>query len=144
MRMTRLEDGRVAWYQARADDCLRPALATLLQVLPEDLPDPEIDKCLANGMDPEDVNRLAHSELQAYLAGYGLRAVFHSSPPADRHCWIGISPGDGRSRFGDHCVVMDGEDIVHDPAEGFPTPAGTKVAPTEEITRGITLEEIAQ
>lgn len=37
-----LPDGRVAFYQRRPDDCMRAAVATLLQVHIVDVPDPRI------------------------------------------------------------------------------------------------------
>ena len=135
-----LPDGRTAFRQERLDDCLRPCIATVLQVHLSDVPDPQIDACRDAGMSPEEINRMAMSEMQSYLAGFGLRAVFHSRAPVERDSWIGVSPGSGR--FQSHTVVMERENIVHDPAEGFPVPPGCKVAPVTEISGGITLDPL--
>ena len=125
---------------AAPDDCLAPCIATVLQVHIIDVPDPQIDAQLAAGEDPDAVNEQARSELAAYLARFALRCVFHDRVPLDRPAWIGLSPGAGR--FDGHAVVMNGSRIVHDPAEGFPVPAGCSVAPVREISAGLTLDPL--
>jgi hypothetical protein len=47
-----LPDGRMAFYQRRADQCMACAVATLLQVHIADVPDPQIDAQLAAGTLP--------------------------------------------------------------------------------------------
>jgi hypothetical protein len=132
-----LADGRTAWRQEREDDCLRPCIATIMQVPIWAVPDPRIDERLAAGHDPDAIAREARAALDAFLAGHDLRAVWHRDVPLEGD-WIGVSPGAGR--FADHTVLMRGEAIVFDPAEGFPVPDGYKVAPITRISAGITLE----
>jgi hypothetical protein len=135
--VVRLDDGRTGFYQRRADDCMRAALATLMQVPIWEIPDPRLDERLAAGEDPDDIDRNAGAELEHFLAGYGLKLVKHSHVPLEGD-WIGVSRGDGP--FGDHTVIMRDDKVAFDPAEGFPTPPGYKVAPVTEVCGGYTLE----
>jgi hypothetical protein len=74
----------------RTDDCLRPAIATVLQVPPCEIPDPRIDERMAAGNTALDVSREGWAELRAWLAHRGLEIAIHEPFP-DRERWIGVA-----------------------------------------------------
>jgi hypothetical protein len=85
-------------------------VATLLDIPLEDVPDPQIDACLAAGMSPEDVNQHSKAELNAYLLGHGYRLTFHKRAPVHRDALDRDLPGSWAVR--DHTVVMSYGQIV--------------------------------
>lgn len=112
----RLADGTLGYWveKNRADDCLRAALATCLQVAPEDVPDPRLDDRRDQGWSVERVEFYAREELAEWLDGRGLRKVVHRRPPTWRRRWIGVICRSGV--FSDHCLVMSRGELLHDPA----------------------------
>lgn len=115
-RTMRLADGTVGYSVRflREDDCFAAAVATILQVPPEDVPDPRLDERLAAGENPEEVNRTAWREFEIWLAGRGLTMIVHRSVPVDAERWIGVVPL--RGWFQNHCLVMSRSRLLHDPA----------------------------
>jgi hypothetical protein len=112
----RLADGTLGYYvrAPRSDDCFAAAIATVLQVPIEDVPDPRLDERLAAGETPEHINRSAQDQLRRWLAGRGLRMVTHRMLPARHRRWIAVIPM--RGHFNDHCIVMARDQLLFDPA----------------------------
>ena len=119
-RSTRLRDGSVGFYGRlpRTDDCQAAALATVLQVPIEEIPDPNVDERLLAGEDPAEIHRSAYAELEAWLERRRLRAVLHRKVPAARSRWLGVVPLGGW--FENHCLVMVRGEVLHDPVLDFP------------------------
>ncbi len=134
--VVRLPTGHRAWYQRREDDCFCAALATLMQVDIEQLPDPRIDERLEAGDDPEVIDREAGQALAVWLTVRGWRLAYHATPPVDRGAWIGVSPGEGP--FSDHCLVMCLDRFVHDPASNW----SAQVQHIFEVDHGYTIEPL--
>jgi hypothetical protein len=156
-----LRDGLVGYCMepGRADGCLQPAIATVLQVSPRLIPDPRIDERIAAGDSHAAIVSEYWTELDAWLADRGLQAVFHDVSAGFPDCerWVGVcrSPGFGelldqmsklpkrdvRRRifakvveeyalaFNDHCVVMCRDAIFFDPAVGLRPPPGHRACP---------------
>ena len=129
----RLEDGSVGWCMspARLDDCLRPSIATVLQVSPAQIPDPRLDERLEAGESASEINRETWERLDRWLAGRGLRLVFHRNAlPVERDRWIGVVAGtplaDDPVAFQDHCLVMNGRSVLLNPIVSIPTPPGMR------------------
>jgi hypothetical protein len=135
-RPVRLRDGTLGYRPegGRADDCFRAALATVLRVKPEHIPDSQIDERLAEGYTPEQVTELAWQEFFQWLPYTGLRMEVHRELPIHLPRWVGIArqPGD----FQDHCLAMEFTDVLWDPgppplggylrASRAPTPRGAR------------------
>ncbi len=87
-----LADGTTgyAMLAGRGDDCFRAAMATTLQVPAGGVPDPDIDRLLLAGHDPETVNRMSWGRMVDWLQDRGLRIVYHDSPPVTCARWIGV------------------------------------------------------
>jgi hypothetical protein len=119
-RPARLSDGTLGYRMAhdREDDCFRAAVATVLQVAPERIPDSRIDAQLAAGNSAEYVSRAAWRQLEEWLTERGLRMVVHHRPPVRCARWIGIVRFPGE--FEDHSLVMAGDSILWDPADLVP------------------------
>lgn len=118
-RMTTLDDGTEGCWMVRADDCLGCAIATVLQIPIDRLPDIQLDSRLAAGEDPAKIADEADGIWRAWLADRGLQMVVHTdSLPVDRPRWIGIVPVEGH--FASHCLVMRGTELLHDPARKVP------------------------
>ncbi|MEX2196828.1 MAG: hypothetical protein WD844_16255 [Thermoleophilaceae bacterium] len=86
----------------RRDDCFRVALATVLQVPLEQLPDVRLDARLTAGDDPEAINDESWARLELFLRKRGLRFGVHRDLPEpggwgptahavfDCQRWIGV------------------------------------------------------
>jgi hypothetical protein len=110
-----LSDGSLGWHvrYPRSDDCQAAAIATVLQVPIEQVPDPHIDDRLAAGESPEAIDRSAVKELGRWLSGRGLQMRVHASiPPSQR--WVGVVGIPGP--FQSHNLVMLGRAVLFDPA----------------------------
>lgn len=144
-----LETGEQAWGMARWDDCLRPCIATLLQIPPDRLPDPRLDERLDAGDDPETIVRESWETLHGWLHQRGLRLTFHQKPPPARR-WVGVCrPKKGSTAFAaDHCVVMDGLGgrVLFDPVVSLEAPDGMRPRTWRlpDIGYGITIEKKEQ
>jgi hypothetical protein len=90
--VAQLEDGSVGYAMLgeRGDDCLRAAIATCLQVPPNEVPDPDIDRRVIAGHDPDRINLDTWTRLLAWLQGRGLNLVYHDTPAVDCERWIGV------------------------------------------------------
>jgi hypothetical protein len=151
----------------RVDDCMRAAIATVLQV--PDVPDPRLHERLRAGDDPKAIDAASWAIFAEWLDGRGLGFAFHAKPPVDRERWIAIvepptgaalaaandlvATADGLRRapagirtlanpFDDHCVVMRLGEILHDPAVGLEAPPGMRLhrAQVADIRYGITID----
>jgi hypothetical protein len=179
---TQLDDGEIAYGMERPDDCLRPCMATVLQVAIDGVLDPRLDDRLAAGEPVDAIGRESWAMLEQWLAGRGRRLVVHESVPVDRARWIGVCrppavtefirtskaglPGASLApmsvrrifrelmvaaaakeltealTFGDHCLVMCRDRIIHDPAMRLPAPPGRRVyaySPSD-VVYGISIE----
>jgi hypothetical protein len=94
----------------RLDDCRNAALATLLQVDIEELPDPKFDERLMRFEDPDAIAADAKAQLKRWLSARDLELCAVREPIAR---WIGVVPGPG-GYFSDHCLVMVNEFVLHD------------------------------
>jgi hypothetical protein len=145
-----LPDGSIGYHIRRDDDCWTAALATLLQVSYDELPDACIDKRLALGQSPAEIDADAAGLEERWLAWRGLVLKFHTKlPPVPADRWIGVAPVEGQ--FQSHALVMAGDQVLFDPqraatkaladALGVPGAAGVprRFYPIE-ITHGYTIE----
>jgi hypothetical protein len=112
---TRLRDGTTGYYMRQGDDCWPAAIATVLQVPLEQVPDLRLDERVRSGEDPEEVSLSSWDTIEDWLRGRGLRMVVHRIVPAPRRRWIGVVPVQGD--FQSHCLVMAGRELLFDPAE---------------------------
>lgn len=123
LRATRLRDGTIGYFMRREDDCFRAALATVLEVPMLEVPDWDIDVRLAAGESPDEIRASGRQALFEWLEQRNLRIVWHPTPEHRRGepvavslpRWIGVAGGVGE--FGDHCYVMAGGELLHDPAD---------------------------
>ena len=136
----RLEDGRLAWSQRREDDCMAAAVATLLQVPIEQVPDSRYDEQIEAGVPHAIVVSQALADMASWATSRGLRMRFHHPPPVDRDAWLAVAPGDGPGDS--HIAVCSGAELVFDPAANWLVPAGCKVAPLGPVASGITFDRI--
>lgn len=145
----------------RTDDCLRPAVATALQVPVEQVPDPRLDQRLARGDDPEEIGRDTWVRLMEWLDRRGLQLSIHRDVPVARERWIGVCPGGVPTEnqvalarlmgfqfrgnpFADHCLVMSHDEILFDPAISLRLPRGvrTRAWRPSQVAYGLTFDPI--
>ena len=98
---------------------------------------------MAAGADPDQLADAMWSDLERWALSRGYLMAFHEQVPASEGRWIGLVPCPGPSivTFGAHCLVMQGERIIFDPAAGAGViPAGyrLRVWSQQDITAGIT------
>lgn len=127
---SRLRDGSWGFYQRRADDCLRAALATLLRVPMPKVPDAHRAKQLAEGLSEAEVNAYTRELLEDWLDERGWRLAFNKWPPSSGR-WIAVKDGD-------HCLLMEGSECVFDPARFLPPARGERLAADMTIDYAIT------
>jgi hypothetical protein len=159
-----LPGGLVGYGMERTDQCMPAALATVLQVPIERVPDPRLDDQLDAGRDPDEISRDARQSYGRWLDDRGLALVYHETLPVDRERWIGVCEYTqkmwARNRmigrwhglaldfprpeeaFMDHCLVMSFDRLLFDPAIGLPAPPGTRLRHwrPDEITYGLTVD----
>lgn len=114
----RLSDGTTGWRMQRFDDCLRAAIATVLQVAIDEVPDPHLNAKLRAGWQPSSVTQVTEITLTRWCEQRGLRMTRHDAPPWNRKRWIGVVPPPRRVTAGpfmSHCLVMCRREILHDP-----------------------------
>ena len=110
----RLRDGSLGYVQRRADDCLQAAIASCLQVPMHQVPDLQINRQLAAGTDPEELDRAIRETMGRWLAVQGVRFVLHAGSLPTSGRWIGVARGpslDDRAAA-DHCLLMVGRDCL--------------------------------
>jgi hypothetical protein len=128
-----LRDGTVS-YRVRAprrDECWRSAVATVLQVPIDDVPDWRLDERHRGGEDTGEIRRSAWQEMARWLAGRGQRMVTHRTVPAARARWIGVVPM--RGLFNDHCLAMSWGEVLHDPTVDFQPVGLAKIVSTSQL-----------
>ena len=115
-RRVLLGDGTIGYYSRRDGDCWLAAVATCLQVPIGLVPDahPLINAGLRAGMAPDEINRWAQQQMEAWLRRLGLQRVRHATVPAPERRWIGVIP-DGSVKFR-HCLVMCEGELLFDPS----------------------------
>jgi hypothetical protein len=146
----RIEEHGITGYcmdPERRHDCLRPAIATVLQVPVDQVPDPDIDRRLADDLTdarrryPADAAErlwaISRAAIRTQLAGWQLidewldrrayRVTVHETMPTlDR--WIAVvEPPIPEGFFGDHCLVMSHDTLIFDPAVSVPPPPGMRL-----------------
>ena len=137
--LVRYPNGTLGHFQRREDDCMRAAVASILNCTTIDVvPDAPYDARIAAGGSQDVIVQEAGAELVAWLAGRGLRMTIRRPPPWSHVRWLGVSLDPDPAN--NHVVVMRGRRVYHDPAQGFPVPAGHKVAPVARIDYGITFD----
>jgi len=112
----RLVDGSLGYFMRRADDCLQAAIATCLEVPPMIVPDLRVDQNRTAGMDPEEITQASVAAMCRWAEVIGVQIMVHPSPPTSAQRWIGVLPRSGL--FNDHCLVLSGRTVVHDPMVG--------------------------
>jgi hypothetical protein len=87
-----LADGTLGYFMhaRRMDDCWQAAVATVLQVPIDDVPDWRLRERRRGGELGGEIVRSAWQEMDRWLAGRGLRMVTHRIVPAARARWIGV------------------------------------------------------
>jgi hypothetical protein len=110
---TTLRDGTIGYFQRRTDDCVQAALATLLQMPIDRVPDLRLDRrTWIDGMHPDELQRAIEPAFAEWTARYGLTIVAHATPPRWAKRWIGLMSAPGV--FERHCVVMTRADYLWD------------------------------
>jgi len=131
-RLTRdLPDGRVGYFQRSQFDCMRAAVATLLQIDYEQVPDPDH---LGPGTYADELDRWAR--WGEWAASQGHRIRFHNKPPEGAD-YIALSPA-GEDRYRHVLTVLAGH--VFDPGSGWMLPVGFELTPTRNVEFVITFE----
>jgi hypothetical protein len=69
------------------DDCFTAAMATVLQVPIDQVPEPHLSKRIEAGEPPEQIELTAWQETCCWLAARGLRMILHRKVPAARRRW---------------------------------------------------------
>lgn len=150
------EDGEVGYYAdpVRWDDCLRAAIATALQIPPEQIPDPRLHARLNAGDDPDEISDESWLRIAEWAERRGLQMMLHEEDevPADRERWIGVcvyTPRwdelwqmDEPNPFGDHCLVMSYDRVIFEPAARAIVPRGMELQTWDasEVTYGISFD----
>lgn len=131
-----LAGGDVGYTSTRDDDCLRPCIATVLQVPIEEVPDPRIDERQAAGDRDDVIVRESWEALWQWLHDRGLEMVLHDEPATDLERWIavtrvpsihGFASQVGAATFAAHCLVMRYRRMILDPALSIPPPPGHRL-----------------
>src|SRR4051794_26921912 len=92
--VSRLENRRLGGAQTTEDNCMAAAVATLLQVPLDTVPDAHYDEQIAAGAQHGVVVSQALADMGAWAAGRGLRMRFHHPPPVELDWWLGVCPDD--------------------------------------------------
>lgn len=113
----RLASGAVGYFQRRQDDCAHAALATVLQVPYEDVPDFNAEH---RGQTFADELARTVAEWE-WCSALGLRTRYASRPPngIETFCAVGVPDED---RWRHVCAVVEGQ--LFDPGSGFILPPG--------------------
>lgn len=114
-----LRDGHtVGYFQRRTDDCLQAALASLLQMPPNLVPDLALHDMIASGVSSEEIERTADKLLDEWQQRSGLAMRLRAVLPATGW-WIGVTYS-GQC-YSDHCLLMRGREVMFDPSRLAPT-----------------------
>jgi hypothetical protein len=107
-----LPDGTAGYMMRRFDDCLQAAIATALQIPMHNVPDLRIDERIADGADPEELNRIVWQEMSRWAQRIGVLIEIRPRLP-QTGLWIGIEHAEGL--YNGHSYVMRNRRILHDP-----------------------------
>jgi hypothetical protein len=128
----------------RRYDCLRPAIATVLQVPPARVPDLGVERAVAAAVDPLEFSLRMWDRLERWLHERGLTLTFHDRVPRHAGWWIAVCALDATTRdgvveryssarpsprgpFASHCLVMYRDRRIFDPAMRADPPPGMRV-----------------
>jgi hypothetical protein len=131
----------------RYDDCLTAAIATATQTAVEDIPDLRLSARLKAGEDPDEISRSSWPRIDDWATKRGFVAMMHPEDeiPVPERRWIGIIEWDrqGPRPFQDHCVVMDHDRLIFDPACGAVPPPGMRalIYSPEQIAWGLSFNQ---
>lgn len=142
-----LPAGLIGYHQSSRWDCMRAAVATVLQVPLEAVPDllrDDVAESRTNCVDYDAFCERAFAELSDWAAERNLEMVFSVEVPLDRELWIGIVPLPGH--FTNHSLVMHRRSIAFDPAEQWPAPSGyiPKRYSPSDVAYGVTFDPIGR
>lgn len=116
---TRLRDGTLGYSQRRTDDCLQAAIASLLQIPMCQVPDLRIDRQLASGLEPDEMERNIAQTMRRWTTERGLTVLLHPTMPTSARRWIGVTRVED-DLYSDHCLLMSGRDCLFDPYQPIP------------------------
>jgi hypothetical protein len=135
------------------------AVATLLQMTPDQVPDFQLDKQkFVDGRPLEETERSAMQQFGQWMDDRGLTMIKHTTPPTPATRWIGVITANpvlydvdaNESKFDDHCLVMTGSECLWDPSHilppvkrepitALPGSGGPGSSGVDDITYGITM-----
>ena len=136
------DSSTLGYLQRRPDDCVRAALASLLQTAPHTVPDIGLAMLLAAGRDPEELERYVGLKLGVWLETNAVTLRAHPARlPLTSRRWIGIVGGGDEDPTG-HCLLMDRRDVIFDTAWLVPPrkdepPSWNSV---DDVNVGLTIE----
>lgn len=116
---TTLEDGSMAYFQRRLDDCLVAAVATLLEVPPYLVPDVNAYDMAIAGESNAAISAARAAAMSEWLAGRGLSMHRCDVSEVTERRWIGVVDGD-LGTFGSHCLLMDDSRVFFNPGKFLP------------------------
>lgn len=138
-----LADGTLGYHSQHGDDCLMIAVATVLQVPPEELPDLRPLERYRAGEELDTIITSAWDSLRRCVTERGLHICFHSKPlPTHLRRWIGVCWDDQGQRlpFSDHCLVMAGQKVIFDPS-AWKVDLGVRAWTARQVHYGISFPE---
>lgn len=137
---TLLSDGTLGYFQRRTDDCAQAAIATLIQMSIDQVPDTQLDKQLLEGKDSDRIIETVARQYAEWTEKYELTILKYETPPVEATRWIGVVTSGG-SEFNDHCLVMSGQDVLWDATRLLPAGKYEPIL-TWGRDRNLTVEDI--
>lgn len=129
------EDGTRIYFQREERDCMRAALATLLQIDYEEVPAWRGDGPISRAEELQ-----GWLELSQWAAEHGYRMRAADQPPSgeEKPSFLGLTPP-GPDHFRHVIAVREGR--IYDPAAGFRLPVGFEREPQQTIGFILMFEE---
>lgn len=139
---TDLPNGEIGWCQVRWDECLRMAVATLLQIPPSEVPDLHVDRRMEAGESADEIAAQVNRTYMDWAAERGLQITAHRNLPVDRERWLGVVPQPGY--FQNHVVVMRRRKVHFEVVPAAAAPKGYRVKRFQlgDIAEGVTFDPI--
>lgn len=139
-----LTGGTFGYLQRRPDDCVQAALASYLQVPPYVVPAFDVDRLIAAGKDPEEIERISGGKVGRWLDKNAVTLVSHPTRlPVAAARWIGLLGGkDDDPTANAHALLMDGRTVIFDTAWLVPPRKDEPVSQyaLDDIEVGFTIE----